>query len=117
MAPEIFSQRVLRFRRFVSPWPTRPAPRPTSRRRPWNAGYADQPHLTRETVRLAACPPPPSSANAYPPDAAEPGQSDAYPPDAADPERSDAYGRLFVHCCRASSTLPVSAFPPGRRAA
>ena len=49
-------QRVLRFRRFVSVIDTAGGSADLARAAV-HAGYADQPHLTRETVRLAGLPP------------------------------------------------------------
>jgi AraC-like DNA-binding protein len=52
-------QRVLRFRRFVSlvdAFAGQPGPGDLARAAA-DCGYADQPHLTRETVRLAGLPP------------------------------------------------------------
>ncbi len=49
-------QRVLRFRRFVSLADAAGGP-PDLARAAVHSGYADQPHLTRETVRLAGLPP------------------------------------------------------------
>ena len=49
-------QRVLRFRRFVSLADKAGASADLAQAAV-DAGYADQPHLTRETVRLAGLPP------------------------------------------------------------
>jgi len=49
-------QRVLRFRRFVAQIDA-PAGPPGLAQAAADSGYADQPHLTRETLRLAGLPP------------------------------------------------------------
>ncbi len=50
-------QRVLRFRRFVSAHRRHGRRRRIWPRPPSTSGYADQPHLTRESVQLAGLPP------------------------------------------------------------
>ena len=70
-------QRVLRFRRFVSVIDTAGGSADLAQAA-MHAGYADQPHLTGKRCGWRACPPPPSSANATPPDPADPAQPGAY---------------------------------------